>query len=181
MENEVTQLVEKAKAGDMVAWNLLIRIFQKKITGIALVITKNIHDADDVAQNVFVQLFKNLKKIREPEKIQAWLVKTTVNKAKDYLRAKQTKRWIPFLDTEHRSANVNEDDLYLKEIKQIFDLWKEKNLSQKEQIIFQLRFGEDMQIDEIAEALDMNINTVKTHLHRAMNKIKTFSKGELDE
>ena len=172
MSKEISKLVEEAIGGNHIAWNTLIIKFQKRVFGMAMVITKDVHDADDATQDTFITLFKNLKKLREPEKLEGWLIKTAVNKAKDIRRRKKIRAWLPISRVKNGEPSEAEESLYLKELRKIFDEWSKANLSGKEQLVFQLRFGEDKELNEIAELLGMNINTVKTHLHRAVKKLR---------
>jgi RNA polymerase sigma-70 factor (ECF subfamily) len=185
MEKMTSQLVKEAERGNQIAWNTLVKIFQKRIFAVALVITKDVHDADDATQETFVTFFKNLKKIRDPEKTEQWLLKTAINKARDLYRRNKIRRWLPLSDVKAKDPSNVEESYYLTELKQIFETWQKSNLSNKEQLVFQLRFGEEKELGEIAGVLGMNINTVKTHLHRAMKKLrsdaKELIKGKSDE
>ena len=179
MKDDITQIVAQAKKGDNQAFNALIRRFQKRVFTMALVMTKNMADADDVTQEVFVTLYQKILTIRKPEKIQSWLLQTTVRKATDLIRKRQIRKWIPFMDEKARGSERPDQNLYLKELKKLFKEWEEAHLSQKEQLVFQMRHGEEMSLSEIAESLGMQVGTVKSHLNRATTKIREIAKRSL--
>lgn len=159
---------------------MLITKFQKRVYTMALVVTKNIHDADDATQDVFISLYQNMGRISNPEKIEGWLIKTSMNKARDILRKKKIREWLPLFNVKESVQPTAEEETYNNELKVIFDAWTRNRLSLNEQIVFQLRFGEEIELKEIAEILEMNLNTVKTYLHRAMNKLKADSEALLE-
>lgn len=178
MEQNTDRLISEALKGNHRAWNLLITKFQKRIFAVALVVTKNMQDADDATQDTFVKLFKNLKYIREPDKLEGWLTKTVLNKAKDICRRRKIRKWLPLAHVKEAEPQNAERSFYRKELEKIFNEWRAKNLSKKEELVFQLRIGEELELAEIADGLGMNINTVKTHLYRAMKKLKKGYRNE---
>jgi RNA polymerase sigma-70 factor (ECF subfamily) len=113
------------------------------------------------------------------------LIRTAINTSRDRLRWQKVRGW--FKGGAHdpdriTSADASPEKLVAaKERTRIVNDWTEANLSAKERATFQLRYGEEMTIAEISETLSMNQNTVKTHLHRAANKIKKIERGDKDE
>lgn len=175
------QLLEDAKRGNSRAFNDLIQMFQKRIFTMALVITKDMHDADDVTQDVFITLYNKLSELKDSSKFEPWLIKITINRAKDFLRHKKVLKWIPFLEEKARSKNIIEDDVYHKELNELLEKWEDARLSPRERIAFQLKFGEEMSIDETAKAMNISPGTVKSLLHRAATKLRPDLRKLMEE
>jgi len=179
MNDDITQWMTQAKDGDNQAFNAIIRRFQKRVFTMALVMTKNMADADDVTQEVFITLYQKISTIRKPEKIQSWLLQTAVYKATDLIRKRQIRKWIPFMEEKAKGNERPDQDLYRQELRKLFNEWEEARLSQKEQLVFQMRHGEELSLGEIAEVLGMQVGTVKSHLNRGMKKIKEMAERSL--
>lgn len=158
------------------AFNQMVMKFQRSVFRVALAVVHSMEDADEVTQEVFLKLYRHIDRIEKPEAIKAWLMRTTVTTARDRLRWQKVRGWLggqTYEPDRITSSKTSPESLAAaRERKKILENWTEANLSTKERAVFQLRFGEEMTIEEISETLSMNQNTVKTHLHRAMNKLK---------
>lgn len=125
---------------------------------------------DDIAQDVFITVFKNLKHFRFESQFTTWLYRITVNKCKDYLRKKAVRRiFSPIKDEEEDIASfrINEDP----DIKEIV-----RNaiaqLPDKLRIPLVLRDMEGFSYQEIAETLNCEIGTVKSRIFRAREALR---------
>lgn len=157
-------------------FNEIVIQFQRFVFRLAFSVVRNMEDADDITQEVFVKLYTHRDRIEKPEAIKAWLARTAVSTARDRLRWMKVRKWLTGTTTsaDEISSNSNSPDVLTaaKERKKIVDQWTSANLSPKERVVFQLHYGEEMTTAEISETLAMNQNTVKTYLHRAQKKIK---------
>lgn len=161
----IAELIEQIKKGDSSSFEELLIIYQKKIYGIAYHILFNRDEADEVTQEVFITLWKSIKKIKDISKFNTWLYKTTVNKAIDLLRKK--KRESTDKLEENRKSNGLEKEMILR-----FDLYKIyrdtiKKLPLQQRIVFILKDIYGIEMKEIAEILKINESTVRTHLSLA--------------
>lgn len=160
---------------DRRAFNEIVERFQRRVFRVAYAVVRNIEEADDITQEVFVKLYHHMDRMKKPEAIQAWLTRAAVSTARDHLRWIKVRSWLggktQDADEIGTTASSPEKIAAANERNQIIKTWTEANLSTKERLVFQLRFGEEMTIAEIAESLSMNENTVKTHLYRAEKKL----------
>lgn len=125
---------------------------------------KNADDALDIVQESIYKAILSKDSLKNPNSIKTWFYKIVVNTSLDLLR-KQKKLVI-----------VDEEDLYsigTNDNYQNIDLQKAlENLPDNYRSIIVLRYFEDLKIEEIAEILNVNINTVKTHLYKALKKLR---------
>src|SRR5271170_4009459 len=170
-------LVQKAKGGDVGAFEELVRRYDRNVFRIAQHITQNREDAEDVVQDAFLKAYGNLAQFQEQSKFYTWLVRIAVNEALMRLRRRRPERMVS-LDEEVKT----EDDSLPREVAD----WSpnpEQQYNQAElrdiltrtiqglpasfRTVFVLRDVEGLSTEETAEALDLSIPAVKSRLLRA--------------
>ncbi len=157
-------------------FNRIMMQHQRFVYRLAFTVVRSMEEADEVTQEVFVKLYKHIDRIEKPEAIKAWLARTALSTARDRLRWLKVRSW--FTHSSRDADDVGtptaspERLAAANERTRIIGAWSAAHLSPKERTIFQLRYGEEMTIAEIGDALSMNENTVKTHLYRATNKCR---------
>ena len=178
--SQVTFLVEKARGGSRTAFEELVNIFHVRIFRMAYYRTQSHMDAEDLTQEIFIQAFRNLFKLKKVDLFRAWLFSIAVNRVRDFLRK---KRLMTFLrvsgetDGLDQSAAETGDQpdalshLMRKDFWEQIELLLDK-LSRVEREVFLLRFMDQLSIKEISQVLDKSESTVKTHLYRALKKFK---------
>ena len=167
----------RARAGDRLAFASLIRQYQRLVYSLALRMLSDTHEAEDLAQEVFMQLHRRLAVIESDAHLLFWLRKVTTNLAIDRLRQDRKHRLLP-LDDDPGIADetVERDPLLQRRLRALIAL-----LPAAPRAIVLLRFQEDMDPTDIAEALDMSINTVKSHLRRSMTALREGLARSSDE
>ena len=138
---------------------------------VALGYVRNTHDADDVAQNVFVKLIKAGKTFVSPEAEKAWLIRVTVNESKNLLTSAWHRRTTAFPDNDSLVMPFS-DDLRL------YDYVRE--LKPKYRTVIYLYYYERYTAKEIASILRIPQATVATQLHRAREQLKKLIESEDD-
>ena len=127
---------------------------------------KNVDDALDIVQESIYKAFSSIDSLKEPSHIKTWFYRIIVNTALDFLRKR--KRLIivdEVILTAYDSGTV---DNY-----QDFDLQNAlEDLPEKYRSVIILRYFEDFKIEEVAEILDRNVNTVKTQLYKALEMLR---------
>jgi RNA polymerase sigma-70 factor, ECF subfamily len=126
------------------------------------------HEAEDLAQEVFMQLHRRLALIESDTHLLFWLRKVTTNMAIDRLRRDQKHRVFPLDDDPGIADEPAEGDPLLQRRLRVLVA----RLPAAARAVVLLRFQEDMDPTEIAEALQMSINTVKSHLRRSMAALR---------
>lgn len=182
MSMEVAVLAEKAMAGNRVSFQELVNMFQEDIYRLVYYRTFSQMDAEDITQEVFVQAFRKLKSLKDTQKFRAWLYTIAVNRCNDFLRKRKYFSFLRFraaqeenLMETNRGRNNSYDESIAKE-----KFWKQvkslmDRLSAMEREVFALRFMDHLSLMEIAAVLNKSESTVKTHLYRALDKIRKDS------
>jgi RNA polymerase sigma-70 factor (ECF subfamily) len=176
-------LVEAAKAGDVGAFEELVRRYDRNVFRIAQHITQNREDAEDVVQDAFFKAYSNLSQFQGQSKFYTWLVRIAVNEALMRLRRRRPERTVS-LDEDVKT----EDDTVPREVAD----WSpnpEQQYTQAElreilertihglpatfRTVFVLRDVEGLSTEETAEALDLSIPAVKSRLLRARLQLRS--------
>lgn len=156
-------------------WTSFVKKYQRRLFSVALSILRNVEDAEEVTQEVFVKLYTHIDSIRDEKAIPKWLFRTSYNTALNKTRIKGIKKWLLGQEEIDRTPSHGESQEKITEItdelKKI-DAWKKARLSKKENFIIQMKLGEEMTFEEIAEILSIKISSVKTHYYRAIEKMK---------
>ncbi|MGD8536048.1 MAG: RNA polymerase sigma factor [Candidatus Aminicenantes bacterium] len=175
-------LVDRFCGGDHTAFHELVGQYKKKIYYLAYDITGNHQEAEDISQEVFIKMFRSLKKFRRDSKMSSWLYQITVNASIDTLRKKSSKpkRSIDEFDhlyiqeglTTGRAHNF--DPVSSAESSQIQNHISQalQKITPKERTVFVMRHYNDLKLNEIAEILNVTIGTVKSLLFRAIKKLR---------
>ncbi len=179
-EPQLTQLVEKARDGNRLAFDQLIDRYQGDIYRMIFYRLRKQMDAEDLTQDVFIRAYRSIARLREPERFRSWLYTIAVNRVNDYLRKKRVRSIFKSSD-EGPEILPEADQLREKPeaLEQVLkeDFWRQvtriaEKLSKMEREVFMLRFMDDLNIAEIAQVLKKSESTVKTHLYRALAKFK---------
>jgi len=187
----ISELAEKAGAGHRASLESLVSLFHKDIFRMAFYRTRSRMDAEDLTQEIFMQMIKGLPGLKDASRFRPWLYRIAVNRIRDFHRKKSILSFFgTAADMEDSGCTTAEntenplDRLIQKEFLGQFYAFTD-SLSRLEREVFMLRFAEQLGIKEIAEALKKNENTVKTHLYRALKKFRENSglheilKGEI--
>jgi RNA polymerase sigma-70 factor (ECF subfamily) len=176
----MTNIVIKARDGNRPAFEQLIDRYQGDIYRLIYYRIRSRVDAEDLTQDVFVRAFRNISRIREPQKFRSWLYRIAINRVNDYLRKKKVRSIFKSsdegTDVQPVAADFQEPPEALEQVLKE-DFWRHveriaKKLSKMEREVFMLRFLDNLNINEIAQILKKSESTVKTHLYRALAKFK---------
>ena len=175
-------LVRAAKAGDISAFEQLVRRYDRNVFRIAQHITQNREDAEDVVQDAFLKSYENLKNFQEQSKFYTWLVRIAVNEALMRLRRRRPERMVSLdedVKTEEDSMprevadwTPNPEQQYSQaELREILTKTIQ-GLPSSFRTVFVLRDVEGLSTEETAEALDLSIPAVKSRLLRARLQLR---------
>jgi RNA polymerase sigma-70 factor, ECF subfamily len=184
------QLVRRAQKGDKVAFETLVQRHQHRVFAVARGILKRQEDVEDIAQQVFVKAYFSLKRFDQRAAFSTWLYKITVNECWDVLRKRKARPLVYEADfseeqakqysapeREARKAPDTSDRMALRE-------QLEKMLGQldkRDRAMLVLKEVEGFSVEEIAESMGLNANTVKVRLFRARRRIIEYSRREKND
>ena len=149
------------------AESLLLNNYEKYYR-LAYSYVKNESDALDIVQESAYKALKDLNKLKDQSLLSTWIYRIVINTSIDFLR-KRNNETVSIYDLEI----PHEDKYQGDDPKEMIAF-----LNEEERTIVILKFFEDLKLEEIADALNMNVNTVKTRLYRALKKIRVTLETE---
>ncbi|WP_078379206.1 RNA polymerase sigma factor [Sutcliffiella halmapala] len=177
------QLLEQMANGDQAAFEAFIHRYHAPIHQYIERLLKDQKKAEDIVQETFIRLLKQLQQKKIPTYPKAWLYRVASNLCRDYWRSAQyrsegtAKDEMPVtVDQQSSVIEIYERQETRKEV-----LASLNTLSESQQQIVTLRFYQDMKLKEIAEILDIPLGTVKSNLFHALKKLKGVLSKELEK
>ena len=170
------QLVAKAKSGETKAFTELLHCIENDLYRIAKTRLSSDDDISDAIQETMIIAYKKLKKLKDNSKFKTWIIQILINECNLMYRKKNQQQNIVDKIENSRLMNDQDNTIYNINSKLDFELLISK-LDYDERLIITLFYNSRYSCSEISEILNMNINTVKSKLNRAKDKIKNYSKG----
>lgn len=174
------KLASAAVAGDKQAFESLAARHWERIFRLVYYRVNSRPDAEDLTQEVFIKALRKLKKLKEPDKFGSWLSTIAVNSARDFHRK---RKFLVFLGGSDEAVEIagqpeetKTDPTALKKLEKK-EFWLlvrgfTNTLPVSEKEVFMLRFMDQLSLVEIARVLGRSQSTIKTHLYRALEKLR---------
>src|SRR4030095_3232832 len=184
------QLVRRAQKGDKEAFEVLVRRHQHRVFAVARGILKRQEDVEDIAQQVFVKAYFSLKRFDQRAAFSTWLYKITVNECWDLLRKKKARPLVyesdfseeqsrQYTSTE-REATKGPDTSDRMAMRQRLETMLGQ-LDKRDRAMLVLKEVQGFSVEEIAESMGLNANTVKVRLFRARRRIVEYTRRDRNE
>ncbi len=183
------ELVRRAQQEDQEAFEELVRRHQHRVFAVARGILRRREDVEDIAQQVFVKAYFSLKRFDQRAAFSTWLYKITLNECWDLLRKKKVRPLVYESDlseeqarqviTSGEKANPGPDISERIEARERVERLLE-GLDERDRLMLILKEVEGFSIEEIAEILNLNGNTVKVRLFRARRRVVSQAKKRGD-
>jgi RNA polymerase sigma factor (sigma-70 family) len=180
--HENRALVERVLAGDHYAFERLIKKYQRLVTHIVFRMVPNQADREDLCQDVFFKVYKNLSNFRFDSKLSTWIGRIAFNGCLNYLEKKKVPLYDDVTDETKRYEESASDDPgpdLLAENKNIGELLREEieKLPVNYRTIVTLYHLDEMTYNEIADVMGLPEGTVKSYLFRARKLLKESLEG----
>lgn len=181
------ELMLRAGEGDVAAFQELVEIHQSAVIGTVAKMLGSPSEAEDIAQQVFVRVWKSAKRYKPQAKFTTWLFTITRNLVFNEVRRRQRKPTVSVEEREEESHQVVEDkatvtpdqDVLQAELESAIDKAIE-SLPEKQRIAVILRRYEEMPYEEIGKVISMSVPAVKSLLFRARSQLKEALQQYLD-
>ena len=177
-------LIAQLRAGDQAAFRHLVEEHKGIVFNTSLGIVQNHADAEDIAQEVFIQAFHSVKDFKGDSKLSTWLYRIAVTKALDHLRAKKRKkRFAPLQNLFGQESNepLAEQAMFVHPGVQLEN--KERaallfkaigKLPEQQKAAFLLHKTEGLSYQEVAEVLQVTLSSVESLMHRAKSNLQKY-------
>jgi RNA polymerase sigma-70 factor (ECF subfamily) len=170
--DDVATLIQRARDGDREAFEEIAKRHEKKIFWLAYTVTGNLHDAEDITQEVLIKIFRNIGKLRDEDRFKTWLYRITLHASWDYVRKfRMTGLGAEAGLHEDAKAPPASDGLERREIQETI-LRHLKALAPNERMVFVLRDIEGLEVKRIARIMSISRITVRRHLSNARMKLR---------
>lgn len=173
-----SDLIAQAAAGDAAAFQALVERHRSMVYRVAYQFAGNHHDAEDIAQEVFIKVYRSLDRFRQDAQLSSWLYRIVMNACIDHRRRHSPAGSAPFgEDAEQKMLNTPEvapgpeDRAYAGELGSLLES-AVAALPKGQRIVFVMRHHQGLKLGEIAEALGLAEGTVKRQLHAAVHRLR---------
>ncbi len=176
-EVEDQELLEKFDQPESrnVAFNQLVRKYQEKVYWHIRKMVIDHDDADDLTQEVFLKVWKNLSKFRKDAQLYTWIYRIATNECLTFLSGKKRRFFLPIHDITSEltekltsSPDIAGDEIQLKLQKAIL------RLPDKQRLVFNMRYFDELKYEEISEILGTSVGALKASYHIAAKKIEEY-------
>lgn len=174
MEKMMERLIKKAKNGDAEAFIRLMEDNKESMKRIAFAYLKREEDVADAIQDTILDAFEHIHKLKKPEYFKTWLIRILLNNCTEIYRRnkEQTAYDMSAEEYESYSSRGGFSGLEAQSDLEFQDLLA--HLPEDSRIIFQLYFGEQYTVSQIAKITKLNENTVKSRLHRGKEQLRKW-------
>jgi RNA polymerase sigma-70 factor (ECF subfamily) len=176
-DDRILQLLKNRSSQDR-GFQLLVTTYQERLYWQIRRMVVEHEDANDVLQNCFIKVYKNISRFKGHSKLYTWLYRIATNEAITFLNKKQRKTTTSIDDEEQHLANQLEADAYFDGSRAQQQLQQALHtLPDKQRVVFNLRYFEEMSYRDMSEVLDTSVGALKASYHHAVKKIEHYLKS----
>lgn len=172
------ELVEGVLLKNESAYRELVLLYQKQVIGTCYSFLGNYEDAQDIAQDVFIEVYESIDKFRKESKLSTWIYRIAVNKSLNYKRVLARKQWVKSIESFFGKENNETQKVFAYQS----DMPNEKidkeertaiiqkainKLPENQKIAFTLNKFEELSYQQIAEVMQVSLSSVESLIHRA--------------
>ncbi len=156
-------------------FNMLVRKYQQRVYWLVRKMVIDHDDANDLTQDIFIKVHRAIDSFREDSQLFTWIYRIATNECLSYLNKRKRRFFLPIEDVGQQliskldsAAHINGDDIQLKLQKAIL------KLPDKQRLVFNLKYFEEMPYEEMAEVTKTSVGALKASFHHAVKKIENF-------
>lgn len=174
-ETLVKQL--KQKDTQAKAFEMLINTYKERLYWHIRRIVLDHDDADDVLQNTFIKVFRSIDGFKGDSKLYSWMYRIATNESLTFLKQKSRKLGVNSEALQERMANNLQADVYFEGDEIQYQLQQAiATLPEKQKLVFNMKYFEELKYEEISEILETSIGGLKASYHLAVKKIESYLK-----
>ncbi|RIH65981.1 sigma-70 family RNA polymerase sigma factor [Mariniphaga sediminis] len=177
------EIIDKLREGSEKAFRELVDQYQQLVVNTCFGLLHNTEDAEDVAQDVFIEVFRSVDKFRADAKISTWLYRIAVNRSLNFIRDNKRRKWFQSFDDlveakkkslgELVSGNTENPEFDLENSQRSLLLHEAIDaLPENQRVAFTLNKYEDLAYKEIAEVMKLSVSSVESLIHRAKKNLQ---------
>ena len=175
------ELIQQLRAGDEGAFKSLVANYQDLVYNTALGIVQNSEDAEDVAQEVFIQVYRSIDQFKGDARLSTWIYRITTTKALDHIRSRKRKKRFAFItslfgpndELVHEPVDFQHPGVTLDRKEQAALLFRMiEQLPENQKVSFTLHKTEELSYQEIADVMQLSVSAVESLLFRARQNLR---------
>ncbi|MGM0622209.1 MAG: RNA polymerase sigma factor [Bacteroidota bacterium] len=176
------EIIKNLQEGDGKAFRQLVVKYQQLVVNTCFGLVHNTEDAEDIAQDVFIEVFRSVHKFRADSKISTWLYRIAVNRSLNFIRDNKRRKW--FRSVDETNAPDGKDVYKISEETGSPDTDMENSqrtallheaidsLPKNQRVAFTLNKYEDLSYKEISEVMQVSLSSVESLIHRAKKNLQ---------
>ncbi|MET1259773.1 RNA polymerase sigma factor [Flagellimonas sp. DF-77] len=169
----------KDKATQAKAFETLVNTYKERLYWHIRRIVLDHDDADDVLQNTFIKVFRNIEGFKGDSKLYSWMYRIATNEALTFLKQKSRKMGVGKSELQEQLVANLEADVYFEGEEIQLKLQKAlATLPEKQKLVFNMKYFQEMKYDEISEVLQTSVGGLKASYHLAVKKIESYLREE---
>ena len=171
------EIVRRVQAGDAEAFGELVNRYSGRIYALALAMVRDAQRAEDVTQETFIRAYEHLGGFRGASAFGTWLYRIALNECLTFLNKQRANNQLSIDEADAEMVNKLEGDSYFSgdETQRLFQKALH-TLPDKQRIVFNLKYFQEMKYEEISEILGTSVGALKASYHHAVKKIESFLK-----
>jgi len=169
----------KSDGNREMAFQQLVKTYQERLYWHIRKIVMNHDDADDILQNVYIKVWKNVDSFREDSSLFTWLFRIATNESLSHLQKQRRHSVVSMSEISDYLTDSLESDVYFDgdEIQKKLQL-AIIQLPEKQRIVFNMKYFDEIKYEEMSEILQTSVGALKASFHFAVKKIEDFLKEE---
>ena len=182
MTNELVFVAELQNASTQEkAFQQLVSLYKERLYWHVRKIVLNHDDTDDVLQNTFLKIYKNIGSFKNESKLFSWMYRIATNESITFINKRAKEKNIS-IEEYHREAasNLEDDNFFSGDYIQLVLQKAIATLPQKQQLVFNMKYFEELKYEEISEILGTSVGALKASYHHATKKIEEFINHQND-
>jgi len=177
---EEEEILEGLKNGDSEAFKSLVNAYSDRVYNTTLGFLQNFEDAEDISQEVFIEIFNSISGFKGESKFSTWIYRITINKSIDFLKKKKSKKRFAFVTSIFSKEDTVEDIPDFEHPGVIMEN-KERSkilfsaiskLPESQKTAFTLNKIEGLSYQEISDIMDTSVSSIESLIHRAKENLK---------
>ncbi|MDO6491408.1 MAG: RNA polymerase sigma factor [Cellulophaga sp.] len=168
----------KDKSSQAKAFEVLVDTYKERLYWHIRKIVLNHNDADDVLQNTFIKVFRNIDKFKGDSKLFSWIYRIATNESLSFLKTKSKMLGVTSEELQNLLLDNLQSDVYFEGDEIQLKLQKAiSTLPEKQKLVFNMKYFDELKYEEISEILGTSVGGLKASYHQAAKKIENYLKS----
>jgi RNA polymerase sigma factor (sigma-70 family) len=181
------ELIQGLRNGDEAAFKILVDTHQDRVYNTAIGIVQNAEDAEDVAQEVFIQVYRSIHSFKGESKLSTWLYRIATTRSLDLLRSRKSKKRFGLIqrlfgdgaEPLYEIPDFNHPGIALDKKENSAKLFKAiSQLPENQKVAFTLHKLEDLSYQEVSDVMKTSVAAVESLMHRAKQNLRKMLEKE---